>query len=77
MNTISVSKRLLNSMVLPGMGRSVELSKLSGEDNLALRQAYNNKSLQIEFVEEPGVYHTVINLWPDPHSMERMTLFIE
>lgn len=77
MKTISVSKKLLNSIALPGMGRSLEVTNLSGGENLEIRQAFADRNLQIEFAEEPGVYYPVINMWTDPHSMMRMTLFIQ
>lgn len=77
MKTLSVSKNLLNPIVLPGMGKSVELNHLTNEENQDIRQAFAENNLQIEFLEEPGQYHAVINLWADPHSMARMTLFIK
>lgn len=77
MNTIVISKKLLNPLALPGMGRSIELTGITEQKNVEIRQAYFDKTLQIEFEEELGVYHPVINLWPDPHSMDRMTIFIK
>jgi hypothetical protein len=76
MTTLTISKKLLNSISLPGMGKSVELTNISGGENLEIRQVFSQGSLQIEFSEEPGVYHSVINVWTDPHSMSRITLFI-
>ncbi len=77
MHTIAVSKKLLNPMTLPGMGRSLEINGISGQENLEIRQAFAGKTLQIEFEEEPGVYHPVLHMWPDPHSVDRVTLFIK
>ncbi|HET7657672.1 MAG TPA: hypothetical protein VFK37_05220 [Bacillales bacterium] len=77
MNTISVSKKMLNPILLPGMGRSIEIAKLSGRENLEIRKDFAEKKLQVEFSEEPGIYYPVINVWTDPHSMERITLFIK
>jgi hypothetical protein len=77
MYTITISKKLLNGMSLPGMGRSAEINGISPEQNLAIRQAISQGGLQVEFEEEPGVFHPVTNLWPDPHSMDRLTVFIK
>ena len=77
MHTIVLSKKLLNSISLPGMGRSMELNGITHKENFDIRKAFSEGILQVEFEEEPEVYHRVINLWPDPHSMERFTLFIK
>ena len=64
-------------MSLPGMGRSAELNGVTEEQNMTMRQAFSQRVLQVEFEEEPGVFHAVTNLWPDPHSMDRLTVFIK
>lgn len=74
--TLTLSKKLLNSITLPGMGRSIELNGLTPEENQKLKQAYSTSNLQVEFEEEQGAFHEVLNLWADPHTTERMTLFI-
>lgn len=77
MQTLVVSKKMLNSLSLPGMGRSIEINGITAKENLEIRQAFPKGTLQVEFEEEPGVFYPVINLWPDPHSMTRVTLFIK
>ena len=77
MRTLLVSKKLLNPVFLPGMGRSLEIINLTGGENLEIRGAFSQQNLQVEFEEERGIFHTVINLWSDPHTMAKLTLFIE
>ncbi|HEX7056656.1 MAG TPA: hypothetical protein VF260_05600 [Bacilli bacterium] len=77
MQTVVVSKSQLNPVKLPGMGRSIELNELSGIKNIEIRQAFSRGALQVEFEEEPGVYHRVVNVWPDPHTTTRLTIFID
>jgi hypothetical protein len=77
MHTIVISKKRLNTLVLPGMGRSIELNGISDKENFEIRQVFPEGTLQVEFEEEPGVYHQVINIWPDPHSVTLLTLFIK
>jgi hypothetical protein len=75
MKTVTVSKSLLNPIGLPGMGKSIELYDLPEAEVLEIRKAYAGRQLQVEFTEEEGV-HSVKNLWPDPHDVTRLTLFI-
>lgn len=77
MYTVTVPKKRLNSMSLPGVGRSIEVSRISPLENVQIRQAFAKLELQVEFEEEPGKFYPVTTLWPDPHSMERLTLFID
>ena len=77
MKTLTLSRNLLNPMVLPGMGRSIEVSGLTSADNLEIRSEWQKGELYIEFDDEPGSSHRAINLWPDPHDMSRLTLFIK
>lgn len=74
--TITVSKTDLNSINLPGMGRSIELNGLKPDEHSTLREAFASKTLQVEFEEEKGTSYPVINLWSDPHSHSRLTVFI-
>lgn len=74
---ITLPKKELNAVSLPGMGRSIELSGLKAEEHATLKNAYSQSTLQVEFEEEIGTYHQVINIWPDPHTTEKLTLFIK
>jgi len=75
MKTITVAKSLLNPISLPGMGRSVELSQVSEQELLAIRAAFTQHNLYIEFVEEPGQSFRVNQIWGNPHAPQ-ITLFI-
>ncbi len=77
MKTLTLPRHVLNPMVLPGMGKSIELSGLTSPENIEIRNEWQKGELLIEFDDEPGVTHRVIHLWPDPHDMSRMTLFIK
>jgi hypothetical protein len=77
LKTLTLSRNLLNPMTLPGMGRSIEVSGLSSPENLEIRSEWQKGELYIEFDDEPGNGHRAINLWPDPHDISRLTLFIK
>lgn len=77
MKLVTVPKILLNPISLPGMGKSIEVNQLSPEESLEVRAAYSARELYVQFEEESGVTHPVINLWPDPHDSTRVTLFIK
>lgn len=77
MKVLTVPKILLNPISLPGMGKSIEVNNLSQEESFEVRGAYSSRELYVEFEEEPGTTHPVINLWPDPHDQTRVTLFIK
>ncbi len=77
MKTLTVSRDLLNPLVLPGVGRGIEISGLTVPENLKIRSAWQKGELMIEFDDEPGVPHKAINLWPDPHESSRITVFIK
>lgn len=74
--TITISKSYLNAIHLPGMGRSIELDGLKPEEHQALRQAFASQNLQVEFEEEKGTYYDVKNVWMDPHTNQKLTVFI-
>ena len=76
MKVITVSKELLNPLSLPGMGRSLELNNISEGENMEIRNAYANKELVVRFEGEEAT-HLVIQLWPDPHYISRLTIFIK
>jgi len=75
MKIITVSKVLLNTMSLPGMGRSIELIGIDDNEAMAIHQAYQSKTLYVEFAEEPGNRVAVRQIWANPHSAE-LTLFV-
>jgi len=74
---VTVPKIWLNPISLPGMGRSIEVNNLSQAEAQQVRGAFAAADLEIEFAEEPGVTHRVLNIWPDPHDSARITLFIK
>jgi len=74
---VTVPKMWLNPISLPGMGRSIEVNNLTQAESHEVRGAFAVADLHIEFEEEPGATHLVLNLWPDPHDSARATLFIK
>ncbi len=77
MKTLTLPHHMLNPMTLPGMGKSIEVSGLTGPENMEILSEWRKGELMIEFDDEPGVSHKAINLWPDPHDVSRLTLFIK
>lgn len=76
MKTVVVSKMLLSPISLPGMGRSIDLAELAEMELMEIRSAFAKGELFVEFREEAGSSHPIINLWMNPHSSQ-VTLFIK
>lgn len=72
---MSIDRRRLNPVPLPGMGRSIELFGISEAEAAEIRAAFASKSLAVRFDGEEEE-HRVANIWPDPHDPSRMTVFI-
>ena len=75
MKKLILPRGLLNPISLPGMGKSIDLGEMSGSENQEIRSAFAQGNLYVEFDDEPGVTHKVVNLWANPHSSQA-TLFI-
>ncbi|KPV42624.1 hypothetical protein [Alicyclobacillus ferrooxydans] len=75
MKVFVLSRVLLNPIALPGMGKSIDLPEMAPQENQEMRMAFSQGELYVEFDDEPGVTHKVINLWANPHSSQA-TLFI-
>ncbi len=72
---ITIAKKLLNPISLPGMGKSIELNGLTQEEVLHIHSAFSKKELFVEFTEEQGHEIPVTNLWANPHALQ-VTLFV-
>lgn len=75
MTVIPVSKRFFVSIALPGMGRSIDLINQPPSEVQRIRHAFQAHDLAIEFQEEPGITHPVVQIWVNPHG-DQVTLFI-
>lgn len=76
MHVVNVSKRLFNAIALPGMGRSIEMNDLSDQEIAQMLRSFSQKALCVEFTEEPGTQHPVVQLWANPHGGGQITLFV-
>jgi hypothetical protein len=72
---VTASRLMLNPVALPGMGKSIELFNLLESEAMEIRMAYGREELLLQFEGESEVF-PVQNLWPDPHDLTRLTLFI-
>ncbi|SDX03598.1 hypothetical protein SAMN05444487_10948 [Marininema mesophilum] len=77
MKIITLPRKSLNPMALPGMGRSIEIYDISEEYSHQIRHAFSRKELFVQFEDGKETTYPVINMWPDPHDATRITLFIE
>lgn len=73
---VKASKKNLNGLPLPGMGRSVELMGLTQEEHARIRTAFAASDLMLQWIEEGDQAPLPIRqVWSDPHDVSRMTLF--
>ncbi|MFC4076182.1 hypothetical protein [Salinithrix halophila] len=77
MKIVTLPRKLLNPLALPGMSRSLEVHGLAEEESTEMKDAFSRQELFVQFEGGKGTTYPVINLWPDPHDPARITLFIE
>jgi hypothetical protein len=75
MKVVTLPRKLLNPLALPGMGRSLEVHMYRSKKAKRC-ESFQSKE-RVQFEGGKGTMYPVINLWPDPHDPTRVTLFIE